>query len=95
MLFDTWIKYQMSRDDGFPAKHPTFCLVLNNHKIRCQLQVQGRVVFNTSNLDANMSAKELSVVLKDAVNNGGVATVKKKIKDSTLTLQISLVRALF
>ena len=72
-----------------------FCLVLNNHKIRCQLQAQGRVVLNTSDLDVIMSAKELYAVLKDAVNHGGVATVKKKIKDSTLTLQISLVRALF
>ena len=71
----------MWREDGVLAKHLIFCLVLYNHKIQCQLQDQGRVVLNTSNLDANMSAKDMPVMLKTAVNNGDVASVKKKSKN--------------
>ena len=76
MSFDSWIKYQMWREDSVSAKHPTFFLVLYNHKIQCQLQAQGRVVLNTSNLDANMSANEISIILKEAVSNDDVASVK-------------------
>ena len=30
--FNEWIEYQMWRSDGAPAAHPTFALVLLNHK---------------------------------------------------------------
>ena len=79
--FRSWIKYQMWREGGVQAKYPTFCLVLYNYKIRCQLQGQWRVVLNTSNLDDNMSAKDMSVMVNTAVNNGDVASVKKKSKN--------------
>lgn len=35
--FEKWITYQMWREDSLLARYPTFYLVLQNHKMRCQL----------------------------------------------------------
>ena len=67
----------MWRGDDMPVKHPTFCLVLYNHKIRSQLHSQGRVILNTSNLDVNISAGDISKILKEAVEHNDVACIKK------------------
>ena len=36
-----WYEYQMWRSDGIPASHPTFSIVLYNHKVKSSLQKQG------------------------------------------------------
>ena len=86
ITFDKWIQYQMWRSDGVSANHPTFCLVLYNHKIRLQLQSQGRVVLNTSNLDLNIGAGDISNILKEAVEHNDVARIKKCYTDSIFML---------
>ena len=55
----------MWREYGLPAKHPAFCLVLHNYNIRCQLQGQGRIVINTSDLDLNTTAHDISLILNN------------------------------
>ena len=67
-------------EDDLPTKHPTFLLVLYNHKIRSQLQIQGRVALNISDLDENVTAKDLADILKDTVNTGYTAAIRKMIK---------------
>ena len=69
VTFDQWITYQIGRDDGVPAQHPTLCLVLYTHNICSQLHSQKRVVLNTSDIDANISAKNIYDMLNNAVNN--------------------------
>ena len=64
-----WIQYLMFRSDGVPAAHPTFALVLHNHKIKQQLQGQGQYVLNTSGLDPNMNGREF-VEMWDDKNSG-------------------------
>lgn len=49
--FFEWCEYLMWRSDGRPVSHPTFALVLGNHKMKSQLQQQGRYVINTSDFD--------------------------------------------
>ena len=41
----------MWRSDGLLTSHPTFALVLYNHKIRNQLQKLGSVSLNTENIN--------------------------------------------
>ena len=57
--FKSWAEYMMFRSDGVPAAHPTFSLVVLNHKIKTQLQTQGQYVLNVSGLDPNMPVEEL------------------------------------
>jgi hypothetical protein len=46
-----WYEFLLWRSDGRPAGHPTFSLVLNNHKVKNYLQGQGQYLVNTSDLD--------------------------------------------
>lgn len=57
--FNNWMNFMMFRSDGIPASHPTFSLVTHNHKMKKQLQGQGRHVLNTSNMDPNLTAEKL------------------------------------
>ena len=57
--FKEWLTFMMFRSDGVPASHPTFSLVAHNHKMKDQLQCQGQYILNTSNMDPNISAKEV------------------------------------
>lgn len=54
-----WYQYMMWRSDGVPASHPTFSLVLYNHKVKCQVQQQGRYVVNTSQMDPTTTVSEI------------------------------------
>ena len=44
-----WAKWLMWRSDGLAVKHPTFALVLNNHKFRKSLLSQGRSALHLDN----------------------------------------------
>ena len=46
-----WYNYTMWKSDGLPASHPTFLLVLYNHKMQNSLQSQGRFTINMSDND--------------------------------------------
>ena len=46
-------------DRGRAATHPTFAIVLYNHKLKCQTQRQGMYVLNTSDIDPNITMEEL------------------------------------
>ena len=70
----------MWRGDGMPAKHPVFCSVLYNYKVRSQLQRQRRLFLNTSHLDVNISAGDISKILKNTVARNDVACIKKIIQ---------------
>ena len=48
-----WMEYLMWRSDGIPSSHPTFALVLYNHKVRNQLHKLGNVCLNTEDIDPN------------------------------------------
>lgn len=50
-----WYNYIMWRSDGIPSSHPTFSLVLYNHKMRNSLQSQGRLNINTSDIDLTIT----------------------------------------
>ncbi len=50
-----WYNYMMWRSDGIPSSHPTFSLVLYNHKMRNSLQSQGRFTINTSDIDPTIT----------------------------------------
>ena len=57
--FTTWCEYMVWRSDGRAASHPTFAIVLYNHKLKRQTQAQGRYVLNTSDIDPNVTVEEL------------------------------------
>ena len=57
--FNDWTKFMMFRSDAIPVSHPTFSLVVHNHKMKKQLQGLGRHVLNTSNMDPNITAEKL------------------------------------
>ena len=59
VCFNEWANFLMFRSDGIPVSHPTFSLVLHNHKMKKQLQGLGRHVLNTSNMDPNITADKL------------------------------------
>ena len=44
---NNWMEHLMWRSDGLPTSHPTFPLVLYNHKVRNQLQKLGSICLNT------------------------------------------------
>jgi len=57
--YTEWHKWLMWRDDGIPAKHPTFSLVVNNDQQREALQGQGRAaLYVDSNFDETITAEE-------------------------------------
>ena len=45
-----WIKYLMWRSDNIHSSHPTFALVLYNHKVHNQLHKLGSACLNTEKL---------------------------------------------
>ena len=49
----------MWRSDGLPTSHPTFALVLYNHKVRNQLQKLGSVCLNTENINPYITVPDL------------------------------------
>ena len=54
-----WMEYLMWRSDGIPSSHPTFALVLYNHKVRNQLHKLGNVCLNTEDIDPNSDIQAL------------------------------------
>ena len=54
-----WMEYLMRRSDGISSSHPTFALVLYNHKVRNQLHKLGNVCLNTEYIDLNADSQEL------------------------------------
>ena len=54
-----WMEYLMWRSDRMPSCHPTFALVLYNHKVRNQLHKLGSVCLNTEDMDPNADIQEL------------------------------------
>ena len=55
----SWEDYLFWRSDGLPSAHPTFSLVLYNHKLRNSLQKQGFFVLNSSDVDTNIKLDEI------------------------------------
>ena len=77
ITFNEWAEYQMWRSDGMPASHPTFSIVIYNHKLRHLLQGQGKHALNISGLDPNMKADDFL-----RMRNEDVRLIKKKAKIS-------------
>lgn len=77
LTFSQWSNYLMWRSDGVPASHPTFALVLRNHKIKCQLQQQGSYVLNTSGIDITTTLQ----TIREAQADGDNQTVEKQIQE--------------
>ena len=71
-----WMEYLMWRSDGVPASHPTFSLVLYNHKIRNQLHKLGSVCLNTEDLDPNYTVEELKLLWE---NDGNRKNLQRKL----------------
>ena len=71
LSINKWYEHQMWRSDGVPASHPTFSIVLYNHKIKSSLQKQGQYVINIANADP-------SVTVKDIKNAKGDDALKKQ-----------------
>ena len=88
-----WIKYQMWCKDKLSAKHPTFFLVLHNYNGRRQLQVQCRVIINTSDLDVNITTHDISRILNDDTQQQNKVGIRKHSKDFTPTQSMSLVHS--
>ncbi len=55
-----WYYWLSWRSDGRPMAHPTFCLMLYNHKRRKGLQAQGRVALASEDIDVTIEAETLS-----------------------------------
>ena len=53
------MKYLMWRSDSLPTSHPTFTLVLYNHKVRNRLQKLGSVSLNTENINPSITVPNL------------------------------------
>ena len=51
----------MWRSYGLPTSHPTFALVLYNHKVRNQLQKLGSVCLNSKNINAYTTVDDLKL----------------------------------
>ena len=62
---NNWMEYLMWRSDGIPSSHPTFALVLYNHKVRNQLHKLGNVCLNTEDIDPNADIQELQNLWKN------------------------------
>lgn len=60
-----WYNYTMWRSDGIPASHPTFSLILYNHKMRNSLQSQGRFTINTSDFDPTTTLDSIRNASRD------------------------------
>ena len=52
----------MWRSDGLPTSHPTFALILYNHKVRNQLQKLGMVCLNSENINPYTTVDDLKLL---------------------------------
>ena len=73
-----WYDYIMWRSDGRPTEHPTFSLVLYNHKIKTALQKQGAYCINTSEIDPNITMEELRNATNDSQRRRAVDSLVRK-----------------
>ena len=60
-----WGEYMMWRNDGGPARHPTFALILNAEISQTQLRDQGRVFLSRMDISPTMSLVEFQESYKD------------------------------
>ena len=70
-----WYEYMMWRSDGIPASHPTFSLVLYNHKLKNSLQSQARFVINSSEFDPTTTVQQI----REAQDDDVVRTMTEKL----------------
>ena len=80
-----WYEYLMWRSDGQPAAHPTFSLVLFNHKTRDALQKQGRFVLKSSDIGLNITLNEI----RNSTDNDGIRNVVKNLKNNYICLVVT------
>jgi hypothetical protein len=83
-----WYEYLMCRSDGIPAEHPTFSLVLYNHKLKNSLQKQGHFVLNISNMDPNTT---LETIQNCGENNDQLRTEVDKLIKKTQVFSSNIV----
>ena len=57
-----WIEYLMWKSYSLPTSHPTFVLLLYNHKVRNQLQKHGSVYLNTENIKPYITVLDLKLL---------------------------------
>mmetsp|Transcript_3966 Transcript_3966/g.8936 ORF Transcript_3966/g.8936 Transcript_3966/m.8936 type:complete len:729 (+) Transcript_3966:1736-3922(+) len=80
--FNEWLEYMVWGDDGKFASHPTISLVAYNHKIRTQVNGQGRYVLNTSGIDPSITMDQLQ---NDEDKAAHRVAVEKMIHKATIT----------
>ena len=68
----------MWRSDGRPTEHPTFSLVLYNHKTKIALQKQGSYCINTSEIDPNITMEELRNSTNESEQRKAIDTLVRK-----------------
>jgi hypothetical protein len=73
-----WYEYMMWRSDGRPTEHPTFSLVLYNHKTKMALQKQGSYCINTSEIDPNVTMEEIRNSTNDSERRKAVDALVRK-----------------
>ena len=73
-----WYEYMMWRSDGRPTEHPTFSLVLYNHKTKMALQKQGSYCINTSEIDPNITMEEIRNSTNDSERRKAVDALVRK-----------------
>ena len=71
----------MWRSDGIPAKHPTWSIVVNNHKMKMDLQQQGSYSISTENIDLSSTIEEIR---KAEPGNSLKNTVDKVMKTTRM-----------
>jgi len=75
-----WYEHMMWRSDGRPAAHPTFGLILYNHKVKNYLQRQGQYLINTSDFDPTTTIEEI----KQATDEDTIRTLTQKLLEKAL-----------
>ena len=75
-----WYEHIMWRSDGRPPAHPTFSLVLYNHKAKNYLHKQGQYLINTSEFDPTTTIEEI----KNASNEDTVRKLTQKLLEKAL-----------
>jgi hypothetical protein len=75
-----WYEFMMWRSDGRPAGHPTFSLVLYNHKVKNYLQGQGQYLVNTSDFDPTTTIN----AIRTATDEDAVKKQTQKLLEKAL-----------
>eukprot|EP00984_Skeletonema_dohrnii_P031047 scaffold23084_cov153-Skeletonema_dohrnii-CCMP3373.AAC.2 len=75
-----WYEHMMWRSDGRPAAHPTFGLVLYNHKVKNYLQRQGQFLINTSDFDPTTTIEQI----KEATDEDTIRSLTQKLLEKAL-----------